>query len=53
MLTPVTHTLLKATSCPSAGGHFPKLITQFFQALDYTLVAINGGDTKGPTFFKA
>lgn len=53
MLTLVTLTLLEATSCPSVGGHFPKLIAPFFEALDDAPVAISGSDTQGPVFFKA
>jgi hypothetical protein len=47
MLTPATLNVLEATLCPSVGGQFPKLIAQFFQALDYTPIAISGGNMQG------
>lgn len=52
MLTLVTLTVPEFTSCPSAGGHFPKLIAQFFEALDYAPVSISGSDMQGPVFLK-
>lgn len=38
MLTPAILFLLEATSCHSVGGHCPKLIAQFFEVLNYTLL---------------